>query len=54
MFMDHLIRKKNRIKKQEKRKFAKTSATLAGQVLRLKTVKGYKSPKKTEIKVKIV
>ncbi|MFH0987790.1 MAG: hypothetical protein V1763_00255 [Parcubacteria group bacterium] len=49
--MEHLVRKKNRIKKLEKRKFSKTTGTLAGEVLRLKTVRGYKKSKGVKVKI---
>ncbi|MFH0779783.1 MAG: hypothetical protein V1928_02885 [Parcubacteria group bacterium] len=49
--MEHLIRKKSRINKQEKRRFAKTSATLAGQFSRVKAAKGYKLNKPKNVKI---
>jgi len=41
-----MIKKPTRLRKQQKRKVAKTSATLAGQHLRTATAKGYSLPKK--------
>jgi len=46
-----LIKKQGRIKKQQKKKFAKASGTLSGQVNRTKTAKGYKIKGKS-VKVK--
>jgi hypothetical protein len=40
-----LIKKQSRLKKQQKRTVAKTSATLAGQHLRTAAAKGYSLPK---------
>jgi len=49
---EHLVRKKSRQKKQRKKKFAKTSGTLAGQKRRIKTAKGYKGKNKPKVKIK--
>ena len=45
------VKKQGRLKKQQKRKVAKSSGTLAGQLSRTKTAKGYKIKVKS-IKVK--
>lgn len=41
-----IIKKKTRIRKQQKKRVAKTSGTLAGQVSRTKVSKGYLKGKK--------
>lgn len=43
------IKKQSRIRKQQKKRIAKTSATLAGQHLHTATAKGYSMPKATVI-----
>lgn len=49
---ENQLRKKGRIKKQLKKKISKTSGTLAGQVARTKTAKGYKKDRDKKVKVK--
>ena len=46
------LKKKTRIKQQEKKKFSKTSGTLAGQMSRTKAAKGYVKSVKKKVKVK--
>ncbi|NQT49196.1 hypothetical protein HQ571_00725 [Candidatus Kuenenbacteria bacterium] len=50
--MEELTRKKGRLKKQQKKKLARSSGTLAGQVSRVQTAKGYEKKGKTSVKVK--
>jgi len=45
-------RKVGRIKKQQKKKFTKTTGTLSGQLARTKSVKGYAKKGKKTVKVK--
>ncbi len=51
--MEELIKKKGRLRKQQKKKMAKTSGSLAGQFSRMRTAKGYAKNSKTEIIIKI-
>ena len=46
------LKKKTRIKQQEKKKFSKTSGTLAGQMSRAKSAKGYTKTAKKKVKIK--
>ncbi|MBT5338579.1 hypothetical protein HN858_00575 [Candidatus Falkowbacteria bacterium] len=50
--MDDQIRKKGRPKKQQKKKFAKSSGSLSGQLARTKSAKGYAKTGKTSVKLK--
>lgn len=51
--MEGLVRKKGRLKKQQKKKYAKASGTLGGQVSRGQTAKGYAGSAKAKVKVKL-
>ena len=46
------LKKKGRIKKQEKKRVSKTSGTLAGQFSRVKVSKGYTKTAKKKVKIK--
>ena len=50
--MEELIRKKGRQKKQQKKKYAKSSGTLAGQLVQTQGAKGYKRSVKVKVSVK--
>jgi len=50
--MEELARKKGRLKKQQKKKLAKSSSTLAGQASRMKTAKGYFGRREAGVKIK--
>lgn len=50
--MDYLTRKKGRLKKLQKKKFAKSSGSLSGQLARTKSAKGYAKKGKTSVRVK--
>jgi len=51
METEALLRKKARLRKQEKRRYAKTSGTLAGQISRTRTAKHYRGGKSIQVKV---
>ena len=51
MSVEALLRKKARVRKQEKRHYAKSSATLAGQISRTKTAKHYRDGRGVRVKV---
>ena len=51
MSVEALLRKKARVRKQEKRRYAKSSATLAGQISRTKTAKHYRDGRGVRVKV---
>lgn len=48
-----MLRKQARIRKQEKRRYAKTSGTLAGQISRTRAARGYRGEKKAGVKLKV-
>jgi len=48
-----ITKKQSRLKKQQKKKYAKSSGTLGGQVKRTKAAGGYQKNKKTDVDIKI-
>lgn len=53
MSEEKLVKKQTRIRKQEKKRFAKSSGTLSGQVARTKAARGYSGRHRTRVKIEI-
>jgi len=54
MDVESTLRKKARLRKQEKRRYAKTSGTLAGQISRTRTARGYRGTGKAIVTLKML
>ncbi|MEK7159436.1 MAG: hypothetical protein AAB766_02970 [Patescibacteria group bacterium] len=53
MLEEKLAKKQTRIRKQQKKRFAKNSGTLSGQFARTKIARGYSGRHKTRVKIEI-